>query len=174
MVWYGSGSLTALFTLRNLICDSPQVCGSWLPHSKPLRESFPVCKVTFYEIWKIQAWTIWSLITETGTVDIGVNTHNSFGFDISAWIESPYQTPEWLQELYEPIDDPASELARQEALTDIFREDLTAPRPTKELPPTISTSDTSPRCPNKRKWLTNEEMPQRSLRLKTSPCVKWS
>ena len=106
--------------------------------------------------------------TETDTVDIGVNTNNSFGFDISSWIESPIQTPDWIQELYEPINDPAAELARQEALYSIFREDLTEYSPTIESPPITDTIDTSPRRPNKRKRVASNETPRRSLRLRTS------
>ena len=112
--------------------------------------------------------------TETDTVDIRVNTRNSFGFDISAWTELHHQTPEWLQELYNPIDNPAEELARQQVLEDLFAEDLTVYRLTTELLPVTNTSETSPRRPNKRKQQTNEEMPRRSLRLKTSPWGKWS
>ena len=85
--------------------------------------------------------------TETDTADIGVNTNNSFGFDISSWIESPYQTPDWIQELYKPIDNPAAELARQEALYSIFREDLTEYSPTVESPQITD----MPRRLNKRK-----------------------
>ena len=106
--------------------------------------------------------------TETDTVDVGVNTNNSFGFDISSWIESPIQTPDWIQKLYEPIDDPAAELARQEALYCLFREDLTEYSSTIESPQITDTIDTSPRRPNKRKRVANNETPRRSLRLRTS------
>ena len=46
MVGHSSRSLPAPFTLLNLICDSLQACGTWLPNSRPLRESFPVFKAT--------------------------------------------------------------------------------------------------------------------------------
>ena len=46
MVGHGSGSLSAPFTLCNLICDSPQARRTRLPNSRPLRESFPVFKAT--------------------------------------------------------------------------------------------------------------------------------
>ena len=83
--------------------------------------------------------------TETNTIDIGVNTHNSFGFDISAWLDSPYQTPEWLSQLYEP-EEASLELTRQAALREIFQSDskyITASEPTSESPPTHTEIDTS-------------------------------
>ena len=109
--------------------------------------------------------------TETNTVDISVNTHNSFGFNISPWLDLPYQTPEWLSQLYKP-EEALSELARQAALREIFQSDskyITASEPTSESPLTLTEIDTSPSPQHcKCKHQDNEETPRRSLRLKTT------
>ena len=87
--------------------------------------------------------------TETNTVDIGINTHNSFGFDISAWLDSPYQTPEWLSQLYEEEEEPSAESARLNTLREIFQSDskyITASELTSESPPTHTQKSTRHHC----------------------------
>ena len=84
--------------------------------------------------------------TETKTVDISISTHNSFGLDISVWLYSPYQTPEWLSQLYEPEEEASLELARQATLREIFQSDseyITASEPTSESPLTHTEIDMS-------------------------------
>ena len=96
--------------------------------------------------------------TEINTVTVGTNTHNSFSFDISVWLNSPYQT---IAEIY------------KEELVDLkdFELDsnyITAHEPTTELPPANDTLLPPPPWCHKCKWQENEEMPRWSLRLKTS------
>ena len=65
---------------------------------------------------------------------------------ITVWLDSPYQTPEWLSQLYEPEEEASSELARQAALREISQSDseyITASEPTSELLPTHTEIDMS-------------------------------
>ena len=91
------------------------------------------------------------------------------------WLDSPYQTPEWLSQLYEPEEEPSEE-ARLTTLREIFQSDseyITASELTSELPPTHTEIDTLPlprRC--KHKYQDNQETPRQSLRIKTTAAVQ--
>ena len=107
--------------------------------------------------------------TETDIVDIDVNSL----FDGTAWL-NPYKTPAWAD--YETQSEPALESAELVVLRDLYKSDsaseteyVIASEPTSELPPILTKTDTSqpPRRRKHRYQPDNEEMPRRSLRIKT-------
>ena len=95
---------------------------------------------------------------------------------MSVWLDLPYQTPQWLSQLYEPEEEPSSEEARLTALREIFQSDskyITASELTSESPPTHTEIDTLPlpQC-RRRKYQDNQETPRQSPRIKTTAAVQ--
>ena len=112
-----------------------------------------------------------SIGINTDLVEIDVNSQ----FDETAWLNPP-KTPVWAD--YETQSEPSLESVELAVLRDLYKTDdtssdtelIVATELTLESPPTFTETNTSqqPRCRKRRYQLDSEEMPRRSLRIKTT------